>query len=329
MTNLEARRRAVTDAKGVTFNATQQPADAKSSPPQIIIAAHVLLWDNEIVTWEQAVERFRAMRASGPFQAVFMMTDAIFKSNKDVDWSERIIPLIPELFAPTGVSFGGISPCGSRRFSMRFELRMTCGQILICARWGQVVAANGKPAAGVQIVVLPIKDAGGVALRGTALCDPLDEQWTTADEKGQFAVYPSKDEYFIAALHPSGFSLQRGPAGLADIVVRLEPWASVTFSATQELAENSWDITTLPTGTGRDWPYYWVHEPPNEGKPVTVYLPAGEIEVRTTRISVDSPATSSGPSYAVSTRLTRFSLHPGEEHNAVIGPREDKKSEKD
>jgi hypothetical protein len=42
-------------------------ADAKHIEPTIIVAEHVLLWDDQIVTWDQVVARLRAMRETGPF----------------------------------------------------------------------------------------------------------------------------------------------------------------------------------------------------------------------------------------------------------------------
>ena len=88
-----------------------QPDEAESSAesapvtPHVIIAEHVLLWDEEIVTWDEVVQRLRLIRRSGPFRAVFHMTHGAARSTDDVGdkengwqmWHDRIMALYADL----------------------------------------------------------------------------------------------------------------------------------------------------------------------------------------------------------------------------------------
>src|SRR5262245_56981885 len=62
-------RREDSTHSGMTAAATTKPAE-----PQIVIADHVILWDNRIMSWNEVVERLRLLRRDGPIHPEFKMT---------------------------------------------------------------------------------------------------------------------------------------------------------------------------------------------------------------------------------------------------------------
>jgi hypothetical protein len=216
-----------------------------------------------------------------------------------------------ELFSPVGVTVGNLSPRGSQKFD---AIRTTkdLGPDPARARTGDVVTPDGKPAAGAQVVVLPIADRPTVMLSGAQLRDPLDEQWILTDAAGRFTVYPNEDECWIVSLHPSGFSLQRGPAKGEHRTTRLQPWATVTFTSTGEIAGQSAHINAYPTGTGSEGPYFDVYGIKAKSKPIDVKVPAGKIIV--------SRSLEMKEGVAIATPVETISLSPGEQRNLEVAP---------
>jgi beta-lactamase regulating signal transducer with metallopeptidase domain len=285
----------------------------KSSPPTIIIAEHALLWDNQIVTWEQVLNGFRAMRLSGPFRARFAFTNAVARRKNEGwrYWNDRIMAVYPDLFSPIGVTVGSLSPRGSEKFDAvrtTEDLRPDSAR----ARAGEVLMPDGKPAAGAQVVVLPVADSLTVMLSGAQLRDSLDEQWTLTDATGRYTVYPQKDDCWIAALHPEGFALRRGAAKDEHRTVRLQPWATVTFSSTGESAGQTADINANPTGTGPKGPYFDVYQIKTKGKPIDVNVPAGKMVV--------SRSLETKEGVAIAAPVEAFSLAPGEQRTLAVAP---------
>ena len=141
-----------------------------------------------------------------------------------------------------------------------------------------------------------------IALAGTGLRDPHDERWSPTDATGRFVVHPEDDSYLLAVLHPSGFATQAGAGH--DRVIRLEPWATLTFLSTGDAADQKADVTVRPAGAqarGARGPGLLN---PDEG-------PAGRgqgARGRDRRIR----SLAMGQGTAISLPVERFSLNPGE-----------------
>ena len=315
--------KAADDAKA-DQKAKEAAAEAakKLRSPQIIIAQHVLLWDGRIVTWDEILTRFRLMRREGPFHPSFKDTTGLY-ANKVQGWQfwhDRIMGVYKELFQPDGVSFGSISPRGSKVYDAivtEDDLTPDPAQ----GRKGRLLDANGKPAAGAQVVLLPIDDNLEVSLDGTKLRYPYDECWTTTNEKGEFTIYPKDEEFFIATLHPSGFALQRGTTKndkQLPVELNLQLWATVTFSSTGETENQSGHISCHPLGDAQGWPEFAVSEIKTKGKPIAIQVPSGKIDVSRSLIIKEGTA--------ISLPFETFSLKPSEEKTMEIKPasKEDK-----
>jgi beta-lactamase regulating signal transducer with metallopeptidase domain/protocatechuate 3,4-dioxygenase beta subunit len=307
---------AVGDANGDENKKNAAPASRGERPdPQIIIAEHVLLWEGkEIVTWDEVLKRLQALRKGGPVHPHFYTTNGL--REKKVGgwqfWHDRIMEVYPDLFQPAGVSFASVSPRGSNRFdAIRNEDDLRPDATL--AREGRVLDPDGKPAAGAQVVVLPENDILGVALKDTQLRDPFDDKWTTADTDGRFTIYPANDERYVAVLHPAGFILQKLPDQRGErLQLKLDGWASVTFTSTGETADQSADLTVVPTGVDGQLPEFHVYELKARGNAVDVKIPAGKVNLRRTL------AMKGGTS--ISLPVDTFDLAPGEERTLELSP---------
>jgi hypothetical protein len=301
-------------AQTASSPAQDSPAtNAKHNEPSIIIAEHVLLWDNQIVTWDEVVARLRAMRESGPFQAHFYTTNGL-SGKKDgwKDYHDRIMNLYREVFEPVGVSFGSLSAKGSARWDAirtADDLRPDPKRM----RSGQVVTPQGERARDAQVIILstmvPLA-MSQLMLAGTQLRDPFDEHWYPTDENGHFVVYPTDDCYLLAILHPSGFAIQPG-AG-KNLVFRLQPWATMTFSSTGDVADQQANVLITPTGSKPGAPCFAIYSIETKGKPIDVKVPAGKIVVSR------SLAMEKGRS--ISLPVEEFSLKPGETRTFDLKP---------
>jgi hypothetical protein len=289
------------------------PTNAKHNEPSIIVAEHVLLWDNQIVTWDEVVARLRTMRESGPFRAHFYTTNGL-SGKKDgwKDYHDRIMNLYRELFEPVGVSFGSLSAKGSARWdAIRTvdDLRPDPKRM----RSGQVVTPQGERARGAQVIILstmvPLA-VSQVMLAGTQLRDPFDEHWYPTDENGHFVVYPTEDSYVLAILHPSGFAIEPG-AG-KNLVFRLQPWATIKFSSTGDVADQQASVSITPTGTKLGGAGFAIYSIETKGKPVDVKVPAGKIAV--------SRSLAMGKGMYISLPVEEFSLTPGETRTFELKP---------
>jgi hypothetical protein len=277
--------------------------------PRIIIAQHVLLWEGErIMTWNEIVLRLRLLRRDGPFHASFLTTNGVFAKQDEgwQFWHDRIMKLYPEMFQPVGVSFGSVSP----RASQRYDVIKTESDLLpdpALARKGKLLAPDGRGAAGGQVIVLPKESLNEVSLKGKQLAQPYDEQWVASDEKGDFTIYPKDDEYFIVALHPSGFAIERGSSkddNQTALELALRPWGSVTITTTSDAKDQSASVSAYPLGEGRSWPMFSLFQIQTAGKPVEIKVPPGRI-VTQRSLKMDKGTSISLP-------LETFSLAPGQ-----------------
>ena len=294
--------------------APQQPAaNEKHQEPRIIIAEHVLLWDDQIVTWDQVVARLRAMRESGPFRGHFYFTNGVSaKKDGEKDYHDRIMNLYREIFEPVGISIGSVSPKGSARWDAirtADDLRPNPKRM----RSGQVVTPQGERARDAQVIVLPTAGpfaTSTVMLSGTRLRDPSDEQWSPTDENGHFIVYPADDSYVLAILHPSGFVIQAGTA--KNVVFRLQPWSTITFSSTGNVADQQANLSITPTGLQPGQAGFAIYSIETKGKPVDVKVPAGK--------TVLSRSLTMERGRSISLPVEEFLLSPGETRTFELKP---------
>ena len=140
--------------------------------------------------------------------------------------------------------------------------------------------------------------------------DPFDEQWSPTDENGHFVVYPTDDSYLLAILHPSGFAIQSGAA--KNVVFRLEPWATITFRSTGDVADQEANISIKPIGTKAGAPGFQIYSVKTKGKPVEVKVPAGAI--------VLSRSLAMGQGTSISLPVDEFPLKPGETRAFELQP---------
>jgi hypothetical protein len=147
-------------------------------------------------------------------------------------------------------------------------------------------------------------------LSGFQLRDPFDEQWSPTDENGHFIVQPPEDSYLIAILHPSGFAIQNGAE--KNVVLRLQPWATITFSNTGNVADQQANLSVAPTGTKPGVAGFAIYSIETKGKPVAVRVPPGAI--------VLSRSLEMGQGTAVSLPVDEFSLRPGETRTFELKP---------
>ncbi|MHC4400431.1 MAG: hypothetical protein ACYTG0_12210, partial [Planctomycetota bacterium] len=287
----------------------RKPAARPTPPrPDIVIAEHVLLWEKEIVTWDEVIKRFRLMRPLGPIRPTFHTTAGA--SHEWQIWHDRVMALYADFFAPAGVSFGSISQRGSRRLDAirsAADLRPDPAR----ARNGRVLTPDGAPASGAQVVVLPTKNVGDILLKGTGLHRPPEEQWVPTGEDGRFTVYPKEDEYLLAVLHPSGCVVRRGPAKADTSTVRLNRWATVTLSSTG-VADESVSLTARPSGIDGEGFRFNVLVADPKRKPVDVIVPAGEIVVHRL-LNMGKGA------FKVLSNET-FEMEPGEQRTLALEP---------
>ena len=220
------------------------------------------------------------------------------------DYHDRIMNLYRELFEPVGVTFASVSPKGSARWDAirtADDLRPDPKRV----RSGQVVTPQGERARDAQVIVLPTAGPfamSTIMLSGTQLRDPFDERWLPTDENGHFVVYPTDDSYLLAILHPSGFAIQAGPT--KNVVFRLQPWATIKFSSTGDVADQQANVSITPTGAKPGEAGFAIYSIETKGKPVEVKVPAGAI-VLSRSLTVAHGTSTSLP-------VKEFSLKPGE-----------------
>jgi hypothetical protein len=265
-------------------NANKSP-DARpltSREPDIIIAQHVLLMDGEIVTWPQVCTQLRILRKNGWVRAHFHFTNGVANSHeKGADWQawhNRIMALYKDVFQPTGVSMGFLSPpAGDRYDAIRTEADLVPDPAR--ARPGLALTPDGKPAIGAQVIVVPPKYTSGVVLEGTKLRDRFDHQWVSTDAAGQFTAYPKGDDYRIVCLHPSGFAMKNGMRAGDELVLHLRPWGTIRFAPAHEAPDESTNLSATPMPGDPDPLLFQIFSIRSEGKPLDIKVPAGTVVV--------------------------------------------------
>jgi hypothetical protein len=220
--------------------------------------------------------------------------------------------LYREILEPVGVSFGSVSPKASARYDAirtADDLRPDPKRM----RSGQVVTPQGERARDAQVIVLPTDGpfaTSSVMLSGTQLRDPLDEEWSPTDENGHFIAHPQDKSYLLAILHPSGFAIQSGAP--KNVVFRLQPWATIKFSSTGEVADQEAKLSIRPAGIKAGETEFAIYSIKTTDKPVEVNVPAGNV--------VLSRSLAMGQGRAVSFPVEEFALKAGETRTVMLKP---------
>ncbi|HEY1600649.1 MAG TPA: M56 family metallopeptidase [Pirellulales bacterium] len=286
-----------------------KPAIAK---PTIIVTEHVILWDRRIITWEQMVLRFRTLRADGPISPHFKFTNGAINNRIDQALQQRIQKEIYVPFCdPEPMSVGAMSPRASERLD-RIRTADDLRQDPAREHKGQVLTAEGKPAVGAQVVVLPPDNPSGVVLAGTQLRDPYDHEWTPADSDGRYTVYPENDEYVLAIFHPTGCDIRPGPTKDESPTINLAPWATVTFTSTGGIKEQSGDVRCRATALGPNSIDFIVYQTKVDKEPVTVLIPPGDVRIGRS-LEMDEGS-------SVTLPVEQIDLAAGEDHEVALGP---------
>jgi hypothetical protein len=268
----------------------------------IIVAEHVILLDNQIVTWSELEKKLREYAAAGPVRPAFhfcgtppagvTVEDFQAKTTKRL---ERAQSLMKKL-GLTGWRMGFLSPIASERYdSVRTadDLRRDPSRRLK----GTVRLPDGRPVAGATVLVRTQHkwQRTLIYLHYGKLTDPASEQCTKTDDQGRFVVYPPKDDFAVAVLHPQGFRIATSEQIRQGEPIVLQPWATIELTVRQSPDE--------PQGAGLavraneaegsvplDF-YVFVPLGDKPGQPVKVSMPPGPIElhriVRKTLVAVE------------------------------------------
>ena len=175
-----------------------------------------------------------------------------------------------------------------------------------------MLTPEGEPAADSIVIVLPVKDSLGVALADKQLRDPYDEQWSPTDAEGRYTIYLESDDYVLAILHPEGCDVRPGPAKDKPPTIRLEPWATVTFSTTGGIDDQNGDVTVRPAALAADGPQFHVYEVRVKDKAVSVPVPPGRVSV--------SRSLKMGDGVSIGLPVEQFELKPGENRDVAVEP---------
>jgi hypothetical protein len=270
---------AVTRRAAANDDSNQKAPQARSRTLDIIVAEHVLLWDGEIVTWGQVLKQLRKLRKErgGPIHPNFYFTNGAHQAGAWDLYKPAVMEVYPELFQPVGVSFGSISPrAGPRYDAVRTPADLVSKPQLI--RRGTVRAADGRPASGVTVMLMPEDALMPVMLNpNMTLRDRLDEVWAITDDNGQFQIEAPNAGCRLAFLSPRGFALAPVPSTPQSIEVSLAPLARVELSGVRGKKQTihlSIHLATMPDSS----PGFAIYELSLE-ETLNVSLPPGKATV--------------------------------------------------
>jgi hypothetical protein len=168
---------------------------------------------------------------------------------------------------------------------------------------------DGRPAAGATVVVRVEHkwQRGPIHLHNGRLRDLVDEVWAKTDDQGRFVIYPEKDKFDVAAIHPDGFRAATSEEVRQGEPIMLEPWAIVDVTLRQSPDHRqSAGLTSEAKGSPLVFQVFvgpW-KKPEHSAK---VLLPPGTVHVQRT---VDGVVLSAKP----------LDLAPAETKDVELGP---------
>lgn len=263
--------------------AEEAPAKKPARPKEslnIVVAKNTLIWDGEVVTWDDAVAELRRQRkeTGKPIHPHFYFTRGAHEVGRWDEYKQKAFAVYKELFEPAGMSLGSVNP----RASERYDAVETAKDLIADPRLIRrgVVLRQGKPVAGALVVVLPDVSVMPIMLRpDMTLRDPLDEVWTTTDEEGKFALPVPDKGHRVAALAKEGFALvslpEKPPARLE---LPLEPLATLEVTPLG-MEQQELTLRYRPAGLPETSDGFATFEIPLDRKSVKLVAPAGKVTV--------------------------------------------------
>jgi beta-lactamase regulating signal transducer with metallopeptidase domain len=310
-------------SKDVASNDAESTS-AKSAPPKsprilepvFILANHLMLHEDRVITWDGIRDLLKKMAHDGPIHPSFQFTNGALDQ-----WSKKqqqAFQLRKEI-GFDGFSIGSLSPRASRRYdAIRSPEDLKPDQSK--RRKGNVRRPDGSPADDAEVVLLPNEaiEVGGdftVYLKDGQIRQPYLEISTKTDATGQFTVYPG-DRFQLVVLHKAGFALVSSEQFHNDPVITLRPWVRIIGTIDRSgNPKQSVYVTSTPKKP-HGWPSvrlsdYGVVVSKNGSFDTTT--PPGDILVQR------SVPGDQGMSYSLPVEPIH-GAKPGSEHRVVLGP---------
>jgi hypothetical protein len=301
------------------------PKPGEIAEPVFIVARHVMLHGDRMITWDGIRDLLEKMVRQGPVRPSFQFTNGANGQSNEIQ--QRAFQLDKKL-GFKGMTIGFLWPRAGRRYDA-IRSQVDLNPVPPDARQASVRQSDGlpddrarimgSPAPGAQVVLLPNADVEGdrgftVVLNHGRLRDPYAEIATQTDPAGLFTVYES-GRFQLLVLHKSGFAVVNSEQIRYQPII-LHPWVHIVGTIDRrDNPKQGIDMTT--TAKSADgWPPIHLLE---FGVPVAEngsfedsYTPPGSISVQRSipgdqRVSYSLPVT------------TIDDAKPGSLHHVAIG----------
>ena len=260
-----------------------RPAEADPSL-DVVIATHVLLWRDEITTWEQIAARLRALREQRgkPVYPRYRLTRGALNAGRWAEYEAQGLALYKELSAP--------APLPPRRLLFlapdRYDLVRDAADLTPVPeqmRSGIVHNAAGRPVPVATVVLVPEPEnapAAPIMLReNLSLRDPPGETSASTDREGRFRISSPDSGYSLAVLSPAGFALAPLPKPGAETQIRLQPAAEIEI-VNRDTNPQRVTVNMDPTGAPEACAGFAIHGLLVGARPAAVRVPAGRVQIR-------------------------------------------------
>ncbi|MCY2965861.1 MAG: M56 family metallopeptidase [Planctomycetota bacterium] len=277
----------------------------------IVIAKNVIVWDRQVVTWDEVVDRLRAQRKKlgAPIHPNLYFTNGAHAEKLWKKYHDASMQMYRELFEPVGISFGSISPRASERYDQYTE-QSDLDPNPELLRHGVVRDPQGELVVGATVVLFPEEATMPIVLReDLSLRDTLDEIWTTTDREGRFRIESPASGYRLAVISSAGFTLASVPEVGEEIEIELPPLARVDLAGVAG-AKQKVGLSIHFPGLPNDAAYFQIYDFELKVKPRAMPLPAGAITV--------SRSFDRGQGSSVSVPAETINLVPGERKSVTI-----------
>jgi beta-lactamase regulating signal transducer with metallopeptidase domain len=217
----------------------------------VVIARHVMLLEGkQIVTWPQ-IEKLIAKRPNpSRTQPKFYFTHGASETGM-YESAQKEIERIHRDYKLVGHSEGSLWPRADLRYD-RIQTQLDLKPDESLRIEGTVVKNKGEPVSGAEIILVTPLDASitfktyEIAIVQGRIRNPLEEVMTYSSDKGQFALYPPKDQnFFLIALHPDGGIGFSGKDQFdRDHKIQLLAWAGLVSEFSKESEKQEADLST-------------------------------------------------------------------------------------
>jgi beta-lactamase regulating signal transducer with metallopeptidase domain len=267
---------------GATDRGTRA-AEERDASLDIIVAKHVLLWNEKIMTWDEVATGLRALREQEgkPIYPLFRVTGGALAGGRWATYRDDAVSLYKELAAPGAPS--------ARRFaapaSDRYDLIRTAADFAPRpedTRVGIVKSAAERPVS-VASVILMAENFNALFRtllnEDMSLADPQAEAWTRTDRDGRFRLVAPDSGHLLAVLSPSGFAFAPVPKPGEEAEIKLSPLAEIEIVSADE-SKQRLTLNIDPAGEPDACPGFVMHGVSIGAQPKTLRLPAGRVIVR-------------------------------------------------